>query len=567
MAKPSIQAPPGTRDLYPGELLRRRYIEKLWRDTSIRHGFEEIDGPTFEAAELYAVKSGEGILSEVFQVFSGKDEAEVARIRGGANAPYALRPEFTPTLARMYAAKAGSLPKPTKWFWQQNCFRAEKQQRGRLREFGQWNCDIIGGSETPEDKAHADADALLCCNGLLENAGLDFRDARLYLNHRTYTEGLLMLFGVAEEHWPAWFNLLDRIKKIDRPAYFAAAGLIGQSAPTARRIQRALEKLDSDQDNTITSFIRQREERFRRSMETRTRHLAERCQRINDRIAALQDPAEVLALQAALAKVWDENTAIAHESERHTLQTMRSINHVNHAESYWESLKLQLRGNGKAASFGRDSMIVRGLAYYTGMVFEVHEPSGAERAIAGGGRYDNLIELFGGPPTPAVGFGMGDVVLSLVLQDRGLLPEGDALMDALSRPSASYRPDVFVIAAGQSPEEQEAAAKQVRPLVAKLRRGVESKAYLDNEKRKPWDANRYEAASGGAAPLHARSSSKATKNIGKLLQDAAGQKAKLAVIVENAEEVTIKDLRTNQQDSARTKIADLGRVVAQRLGM
>jgi histidyl-tRNA synthetase len=210
-----------------------------------------------------------------------------------------------------------------------------------------------------------------------------------------------------------------------------------------------------------------------------------------------------------------------------------------------------------------DLSIVRGLAYYTGTVFEVL--ADGERAIAGGGRYDNLIELFGGPPTPAVGFGMGDVVLSLVLQDRGLLPEGDALMDALSRPSASYRPDVFVIPAGQSPEDQEAATAQVRPLVAKLRRGVESKAYQDNDKHKPWDANRHDAASGGSPPLHARSSSKSTKNIGKLLQDAVGQKSKLAVIVENAEEVTIKDLRTNQQDAARTTIADLGRVLAQRL--
>src|SRR5678816_4242514 len=129
----NFQAPKGTRDMYPQDLLRRRYIEKMWRDTSIRHGFEEIDGPTFEYLELYTAKSGEGIVSEIFGVFSGKDEGELAAIRAGGAAPYALRPEFTPTLARMYAAKAGSLPKPCKWFWQQNCFRAERPQRGRLR--------------------------------------------------------------------------------------------------------------------------------------------------------------------------------------------------------------------------------------------------------------------------------------------------------------------------------------------------------------------------------------------------------------------------------------------------
>src|SRR6185312_575239 len=112
-----------------------------------------------------------------------------------------------------------------------------------------------------------------------------------------------------------------------------------------------------------------------------------------------------------------------------------------------------------------DLSVARGLAYYTGMVFEVHEASGAERAIAGGGRYDNLIETFGGPPTPAVGFGMGDVVLSLVLQDRGRFPEGKELMERMSAPPASLRPDCFVISNGQA--DSDAA---VKPLVAALRR-------------------------------------------------------------------------------------------------
>jgi len=488
MAK--IQAPSGTRDMYPADLLKRRYIEKLWRDTSIRHGFEEIDGPTFETADLYAVKSGEGILSEVFQVFSGKDEAEVARIRGGANAPYALRPEFTPTLARMYAAKAGSLPKPTKWFWQQNCFRAEKQQRGRLREFGQWNCDIIGG-ESPE----SDIDILQCCIDSLQSAGLSPSTAQVHYNNRFAVAKLMNLHGVEGARLDQAMALLDRRSKLRAEDFERQANELGLSWS------------EYDKDAKLT------EDAFN-------------------------------ALPGVMSLLREEMQGV--------FQFMRILRNAvfdPQLNLFW----------GRA-----DTQIARGLAYYTGTVFEVL--ADGERAIAGGGRYDNLIELFGGPATPAVGFGMGDVVLSLVLQDRGLLPEGDALMDALSKPSASYRPDVFVIPAGQSPEEQEAAAKAVRPLVAKLRRGVESKAYQDNEKRKPWDANRYEASSGGSVPLHARSSSKATKNIGKLLQDAAGQKAKLAVIVENDGEVTIKDLRTNQQDATRTKIAELGRVVAERLG-
>ncbi len=212
MAK--IQAPSGTRDMYPADLLKRRYIEKLWRDTSIRHGFEEIDGPTFETADLYAVKSGEGILSEVFQVYSGKDEAEVARIRGGANAPYALRPEFTPTLARMYAAKAGSLPKPTKWFWQQNCFRAEKQQRGRLREFGQWNCDILGGENDAESRARVDAEMIGACVDAIISCGFDKNHVRCCVSSRRWTQSLLASLGVNDDRTEAVVALIDTRRKV-----------------------------------------------------------------------------------------------------------------------------------------------------------------------------------------------------------------------------------------------------------------------------------------------------------------------------------------------------------------
>jgi len=174
-----------------------------------------------------------------------------------------------------------------------------------------------------------------------------------------------------------------------------------------------------------------------------------------------------------------------------------------------------LREAGIAEWCEIDFNIVRGLAYYTGMVFEVHEASGAERAIAGGGRYDNLIELFGGPPTPAVGFGMGDVVLSLVLQDRGLMPEGKALLERLSSPPASLRPDVFVIA-----NEKEESQVALRPLVATLRR----------------------------AGLHARQSYKATKNIGKLLKEASDASGRFAAIIESAGEVTLKDLDSGTQE-------------------
>jgi histidyl-tRNA synthetase len=448
----SIQAPKGTRDYYPADMLRRRYIEKAWRDVSVRHGFEEIDGPTFEYTDLYTVKSGQGIVSEIFGVFSGKDEEQV-KAAGTGQAPFAMRPEFTPTLARMYAAKAGSLGKPTKWFWQQSCFRAERPQRGRLREFLQWNVDFLGGADAGEpDSPHVvgDFEVLACCVALFETLGLTARDLRVKISFRTAVAKELTRRGVPEEKHAAAFELLDQLRKVSAEQFEARVVELG---------------LPRDALNA-----------FRDAKPIPMSQLLER---------PAEDPLRWLAAEMQRWGIFD-----------------------------WCEL---------------DWSIARGLAYYTGMVFEVHEASGAERAIAGGGRYDNLIELFGGPPTPAVGFGMGDVVLSLVLQDRGLMPEGKELVEKLSEAGASYRPDIFVLSNG-TPE----AEGVVRPLVAALRRDR----------------------------LHARHSYKSTKNIGKLLKDASEAHARYAAIVESPSEVTLKNLDSGTQD--RVPIAEVGARIAAR---
>jgi histidyl-tRNA synthetase len=445
-----IQAPKGTRDYYPADMLRRRYIEKAWRDVSVRHGFEEIDGPTFEATDLYTVKSGEGIVSEIFGVFSGKDEEQV-RAAGTGHAPFALRPEFTPTLARMYAARAAQLPRPTKWFWQQNCFRAERPQRGRLREFLQWNLDFLGGADAVEpESSHlvGDFEVLACCVALLESLGLTSRDLRIKISFRKAVAKELARRGVQEDKHAAAFELLDQLRKV-----------------TPQQFEDRVAELGLPRDSLNA---------FRDAKPIPMGDLLAR---------PANDPLNWLAAETQQWGIFE-----------------------------WCEL---------------DWSIARGLAYYTGMVFEVHEASGAERAIAGGGRYDNLIELFGGPPTPAVGFGMGDVVLSLVLQDRGLMPEGKALLDRLSEPGASYRPDVFVISNG-TPE----ADTRLRPLVSALRRGR----------------------------LHARHTYKATKNIGKILKEASDAGARFAAIIESASEATLKDLDGGTQE--RVPIPEVGARVA-----
>lgn len=448
MSKPAnFQSPKGLRDYYPAEMLRRRFIEKAWRDTSLRHGFDEIEGPLFEYTDLYTVKSGEGILGEIFGVFSGKDEQQVQGA-GQGRAPFALRPEFTPTLARMYATRAAQLPKPTKWFMGGPFFRAERPQRGRLREFLQWNIDFLGAG-AGDNIARADAETIACCIDLFAGLGLTPSDLKVSLNDRRLVTDLLTHLGIPGDRQDAAMTILDRADRMSE------AEVSAQS--TARG-------LDAD-------FI------------ARYRDLAARALDLS----GSQGPAELEQLPG--------------------LQAFRS-------------LFAALNDMGLGEWLRPDPAIVRGLAYYTGMVFEVHEVAagdralaGGGRAVAGGGRYDNLIELFGGPATPAVGFGMGDVVLSLILEDRGLMPQGSALAERFESPPTSPRPDIFIISNG-TPE----ADAQLPRVIAALRR----------------------------QGFHARQSYKATKNIGKLLKEANDLYARYAAILESGTEATLKPLSAPQ---------------------
>ncbi len=476
-----IQPPTGTRDLYPIEAARRRFITEAWRRASINHGFEEVDGPTFESTELYTKKSGEGIVSEIFGVFSGKDEQGVKALgeklaRGeDAPAPYALRPEFTPTLARMYAARAASLPKPTKWFTAGPFFRAERPQRGRLREFLQWNCDVIGlalpEKPTAEDvaraTAQADAEVIAACVGLLEQAGLKPDNVKVRISDRNLIASMLKEQKLPDDKLVQALQLLDRRKKSD-----------------AKEFRQSFDELVGD----LTLFDQN----------------CEMC-------------AKLIGAGAPEITFGGSNEP----DTRFDFMPLRRL---------WNDL----RSLGIADWCVVDLSIARGLAYYTGMVFEVIVDG--ERAVAGGGRYDNLIELFGGPSTPAVGFGMGDVVLSLVLQDKGLMPSDAELMQI-----AGQSPDVFVISNGTP--EADAALPSV---LAELRRGTRE--------------------SRGRDSLHARRTSKTTKNVGKLLQEAEKSGAHFAAIVESAGDVTLKNLRTREQDQGRTPIASLKAEVLKRLG-
>jgi histidyl-tRNA synthetase len=342
------------------------------------------------------------------------------------------------------------LPKPTKWFWMQNCYRAERPQRGRLREFCQWNCDIVGlppfDANDPEGEARAkalvDRELLSCVIDMLRSIGLTHADVRVKFNSRELVTGRLRAIGVGEDREAKVLALIDASAKLEK------------------------------------AELRQRLEAAGVSAEAWDRLMA---------VPAVQDGVAVLehGLDRLVGMLVDE---------------------MPDEDCDW----LQY-----------DPGIVRGLAYYTGMVFEVHEASGAERAIAGGGRYDKLIEMFGGPPTPAVGFGMGDVVLSLVLADKGKMPA-----DAEVARKLGLNPDAIVVSNGSAEADGAVAG-----VVASLRR----------------------------AGLHARRSS---KKIGKAMQDAAKVGARFCVILEGADKATVKDMGTQGQEMCG--VAELvGRVARQ----
>lgn len=478
-----FQAPKGTRDMYPEDLLRRRYLTQVWRDTAIRHGFDEIDGPTFEESGLYAVKSGEGILGELFQAFSGKSPEEVERVRETGMAPFALRPEFTPTLARMYAARAKQLPQPTKWFSIGPYFRAERPQRGRLREFLQWNVDVMGGEGLDAEGAEQDAETIESCVAALDALGFDAEGVRVHLSSRTGLSRWLAEQGLPSEHEERALQLIDRRDKAPPDAFAEQWRGLGMTA------------------DALSAF---------------------------EALAMSRDSASALGIAGLIAR-------------------------------------LGLGAVGRRVV--PDASIARGLAYYSGAVFEARAQG--ERAVAGGGRYDGLIELLGGPPTPAVGFAMGDVVVSLLLEDKGLMPQGAELMEAVSGPCASVRPEAFVISA-----DERLGDPHVTPLVARLRRGVESAAWLERAERKPWARDRYAGEGGGVRPLHARQTYKSTTNLKKLLADAERQHARFAVVVHDEHKVQLKDL-DRREDLAHATRGDfsvdpaseayVGRAIAERL--
>jgi histidyl-tRNA synthetase len=344
---------PGFRDFYPEDLARRTLIFRAWRAVVRRYSFVEYDGPPLEPLELYTAKSGDEIVGQLFN-FVDKGGREVA-----------LRPEMTPTFARMVAARANALPKPVRWFSIPQLFRYERASKGRLREHFQLNVDIVG-----EPSALADAELLGVAIDIMRELGLGPQDVRARVSDRRLLNALLDAVGVTEGQRDVVYGVLD---KIERQPHEVSREKLEAAGLVPRQVEQLMRLPD---------------------------------------VSSLED------LERDFGHVGGARTAIVEFGT-----------YLGH-----------LHALGLDAWVDVDLSIVRGLAYYTGTVFELFDARGELRAICGGGRYDNLLGQLGGVDLPALGFGMGDVVLGVLLQERGVLQ--DALGDG---------PDFWVVSTEQSP--------------------------------------------------------------------------------------------------------------------
>ena len=306
----TVQPLPGFRDFFPPEHAALRGIFQAWREASRCGGFTEYEGPELESLELYTEKSGDEIVGQLYH-FTDKGDRQVA-----------LRPEMTPTLARMVASQHRNYRKPIKWFSVPRLFRYERPQKGRHREHYQWNCDIVG-EKSP--MAEAELIGVLCLG--LSLLGLGPKDVVVKVSDRSWWDTFLEKQGLGETERPNVLRTLDRLES---------------ATPEQRR-----EKLG--------------------------------------------------ALAGAVEAVWEGKSADS-EAVGQVRKGVEALGYGDWCET--------------------DYRVVRGLAYYTGVVFEVHDRAGKLRAVAGGGRYDDLLKRLGGEDLPAVGFGMGDAVLAELLREK-----------------------------------------------------------------------------------------------------------------------------------------------------
>ncbi len=323
--KKVIQSVKGTRDFYPEQMATRVWLYNTMREVAESFGYQEYEAPILEALELYAAKSGEELVKEQSYVFTDRGGSEIT-----------LRPELTPSLARMIAQKQKELNFPVRWWSFGPFWRYERPQKGRTREFFQWNVDMLGVS-SPE----ADAENAAVLATFFQRVGLSPKQVLIKVNNRRLMDDRFDAYDISADQRPIVSSWIDRREKMTPEAWLAYGTEIGLS------------------------------------------------------------PEQITNLKGMLADkdLWKESDELT--------RFFAVINAL---------------GLSEYVVF--DASIMRGLLYYTGTVFEAWEVGGdIKRSILGGGRYDNLTRDVGGDPIPGVGFAMGDVVITLILEKCGLLPK------------------------------------------------------------------------------------------------------------------------------------------------
>lgn len=341
---------------------QRSWLFGHFRETARLFGFEEVDAPILEHAELFTRKAGEEIVSQLYHF----------ELHGRH---LALRPEMTPSVARLVMARAGALKFPLRWFTVTQNWRYERMTRGRLREHYQWNMDIWGQAGVT-----AEAELIAALLTLVRRVGLPVGAVKVRVNSRALLEESLRREVLAERP-EAFEPLCIVIDKLDKIGAEAVSGLLCDPDGPVR--------LTGDQAATVIAMLGAR------------------------------------TLEEAAAAGGEGSPALAELRQLFTL----------------------LDAYGFADEIVFDASVVRGLAYYTGIVFEAFDARGELRAVCGGGRYDRLLETLGGKAIAAVGFGFGDVVIMELLKDHGLLPEPErGLQDIVFAFSDAERPAAIRLA-------------------------------------------------------------------------------------------------------------------------
>ncbi len=353
-----LSPPRGTRDFFPEDMRLRNWLFDHWRTVAESFGFEAYDAPVVEHEEIYIRKAGEEITGQLYN-FEDKSGRRLA-----------LRPEMTPSLARMILQKGGALHLPAKWYSIPQCWRYERTTRGRKREHYQWNVDIFGVAGIT-----AEAELLAVITTFFQRMGLGPDDVGIKLNSRKVLQSVLSGLGVTDAQFAPVCVLVDKLEKVSRDELEGEFAELGLAPGVVDQIIDTLSIRDLDE----------------------------------------------LALVLG-----EDHPAVAE---------LRQLWALAAAYGYQDWLQL-------------DASVVRGLAYYTGTVFEAFDRGGSLRAICGGGRYDRLLSTFGGKDQPACGFGFGDVVILELLKDKGVLPTLARGVDDVVFPfHESLRPAAVEVAA------------------------------------------------------------------------------------------------------------------------